>query len=100
MEESDDEDTEASERKKVLTYAFKASFEIFPCKVRRHPRSHSHAVAPIDVFNTGLLTPQASQNIFDSDAATSLISPPPEDSARAGINRQSLCVPLPVFCSH
>lgn len=53
-----------------------------------------NAVPPptTDAFNTGLLTPQASQNTFDSDAATSLISPPPEDSARAGMNRQSVRV--------
>jgi hypothetical protein len=58
------------------------------------PQSNSnHAVPPTDdAFNTGLLTPQASQNTFDSDAATSLISPPPEHSARAGINRQSVRV--------
>jgi hypothetical protein len=55
---------------------------------------HNHAVASTDAFSTGLLTPQASQNTFDSDAATSLISPPPEDSARAGINRQSVRVAL------
>jgi hypothetical protein len=54
-------------------------------------------VASTDAFNTGLLTPQASQNTFDSDAATSLISPPPEDSARVGINHQSVRVVLPVF---
>jgi hypothetical protein len=59
---------------------------------------YNHAVASTDAFNTGLLTPQASQNTFDSDAATSLISPPPEDGARAGIsNRQSVRVALPVF---
>ncbi|KAI0284700.1 hypothetical protein BGY98DRAFT_530111 [Russula aff. rugulosa BPL654] len=51
---------------------------------------YNQAVAPTtDAFDTGLLTPQASQNTFDSDAAMSLISPPPEDSARAGIGRQS-----------
>ncbi|KAH9958013.1 hypothetical protein BC827DRAFT_1221608 [Russula dissimulans] len=50
----------------------------------------NHAQAPFqDVFNTGLLTPQASQTALDSDAAKSLISPPPEDSARAGTSRQS-----------
>ncbi len=53
---------------------------------------YNHAVVPTDAFNTGLLTPQASQNTFDSDAATSLMSPPPEDSARAGFNRQSVRV--------
>jgi hypothetical protein len=47
---------------------------------------YNHAVPPSDAFNTGLLTPQASQNTFDSDAATSLISPPPEDTARAGFS--------------
>ena len=45
---------------------------------------------PHDVFDTGLLTPQASQNAVDSDAAKSLISPPPEDSAPAGSSRQSV----------
>ena len=58
----------------------------------------NNAVVPSDAFNTGLLTPQASQNTFDSDAATSLISPPPEDSERVGINCQSVRVALPVFC--
>ena len=58
---------------------------------------YNHAVAPTDPFETGLLTPQASQNTFDSDAATSLISPPPEDSARPGITRQSVRVALPVL---
>jgi hypothetical protein len=59
---------------------------------------YNHAVASTDAFNTGLLTPQASQNTFGSDAATSLISPPPEDGARAGINtRQSVRVASPVF---
>lgn len=57
---------------------------------------HNHAVASTDAFNTGLLTPQASQNVFDSDAATSLISPPPEDSARVGINHPSVRVAQPV----
>lgn len=58
------------------------------------PQYSHNAVPPptTDAFNTGLLTPQASQNTFDSDAATSLISPPPEDSARAGINRPSVRV--------
>ncbi|KAI0252922.1 hypothetical protein BJV78DRAFT_1197657 [Lactifluus subvellereus] len=51
---------------------------------------YNHAAAPSDdVFNTGLLTPQASQNAVDSDAAKSLISPPPEDAARAGTSRPS-----------
>jgi len=60
------------------------------------PQSN-HAVTPTDAFNTGLLTPQASQNTFGSDAATSLISPPPEDTTRAGINRHSVRVALAVF---
>ena len=52
---------------------------------------YNHATAPSDdVFNTGLLTPQASQNAVDSDAAKSLISPPPEDTARAGTSRPSV----------
>ena len=59
------------------------------------PQSN-HAVVPSDAFDTGLLTPQASQNTFDSDAATSLISPPPEDSGRAGVNHH-VRVALPVF---
>ncbi|KAI0264614.1 hypothetical protein BC834DRAFT_1042177 [Gloeopeniophorella convolvens] len=43
-----------------------------------------------DVFNaTGLLTPQASQNTFDAEAAKTLISPPPEDTARPTTSRQS-----------
>lgn len=58
---------------------------------------YNHALAPSDAFNTGLLTPQASQNTFDSDAATSLISPPPEDSARAGLSRQSVRVVSPIL---
>ena len=58
---------------------------------------YNQAVAPTDAFNTGLLTPQTSQNTFDSDAATSLISPPPEDSARTAVNRQSVRVTPPVF---
>ncbi|KAI9444205.1 hypothetical protein H4582DRAFT_2190730 [Lactarius indigo] len=41
-----------------------------------------------DVFQTGLLTPQASQNTVDADAAKSLISPPPEGCAQAGTSRQ------------
>ncbi|KAI9458933.1 hypothetical protein BJY52DRAFT_406246 [Lactarius psammicola] len=41
-----------------------------------------------DVFQTGLLTPQASQNTVDMDAAKSLISPPPEGNAQAGTSRQ------------
>lgn len=53
---------------------------------------YNNAGAPTDAFNTGLLTPQASQNTFDSDAAMSLISPPPEDGARAGTNHQSVRV--------
>jgi hypothetical protein len=54
---------------------------------------HNRATAPSDdVFTTGLLTPQPSQNAVDSDAARSLISPPPERSARAGINRPSVRV--------
>jgi len=56
----------------------------------------NHAPAPLqDVFNTGLLTPQASQTAVDSDAAKSLISPPPEDPARAGTSRQSVRLSLP-----
>ena len=52
---------------------------------------YNHAAAPSDdVFNTGLLTPQASQNTVDSYAAKSLISPPPEDTARAGTSRPSV----------
>ena len=54
-----------------------------------HPIPPSH-----DVFNTGLLTPQGSQNTVDSDAARSLISPPPEDTAQAGSSRQSVRVNL------
>jgi hypothetical protein len=61
----------------------------------------NHAQAPFqDVFNTGLLTPQASQTALDSDAAKSLISPPPEDSARAGTSRQSVRLSLPNPWSH
>ncbi|KAI9510178.1 hypothetical protein F5148DRAFT_1181341 [Russula earlei] len=60
-----------------------------------------HPPAPFqDVFNTGLLTPQASQFAVDSDAAKSLISPPPEDPARTGTSRQSVRyspIPPPVF---
>ncbi|KAH9049324.1 hypothetical protein EDB84DRAFT_1453445 [Lactarius hengduanensis] len=41
-----------------------------------------------DVFQTGLLTPQASHNTVDADAARSLISPPPEGNAQAGTSRQ------------
>jgi hypothetical protein len=53
---------------------------------------YNHATAPSDdVFNTGLLTPQASQNAIESDAAKSLISPPPEDTARTGSSRPSVC---------
>jgi hypothetical protein len=56
---------------------------------------HNHVVPPShDVFNTGLLTPQASQNTVNSDAAKSLISPPPEDSAPPGTSRQSVRVNL------
>ena len=52
---------------------------------------YNHAVPPSqDVFSTGLLTPQASQNTVDSDVAKSLISPDPEDSAPAGTSRQSV----------
>ena len=62
---------------------------------------YNQAVAPTtDAFDTGLLTPQASQNTFDSDAAMSLISPPPEDSARAGISRQSVRGRVSCLCSH
>jgi len=54
---------------------------------------YNHAVPPShDPFNTGLLTPQGSQNTVDSDAAKSLISPPPEDSVSAGSSRQSVRV--------
>ena len=60
---------------------------------------HNLAVPPShDVFNTGLLTPQGSQNTVDSDAAKSLISPPPEDSASAGPSRQSVRVHLHDLC--
>lgn len=56
---------------------------------------YNHAVPPShDLFNTGLLTPQGSQNTVDSDAAKSLISPPPEDSVPAGSSRQSVRVNL------
>ncbi len=41
-----------------------------------------------DVFQTGLLTPQASQNTVEMDAAKSLISPPPEGNVQAGTSRQ------------
>ena len=62
---------------------------------------YNQAVAPTtDAFDTGLLTPQASQNTFDSDAAMSLISPPPEDGARAGISRQSVRSRVSCLCSH
>lgn len=61
------------------------------------PQYNNHALAPEDLFNTGLLTPQASQNTFDSDAATSLISPPPEDTTRVGTSRQSVRVTVPVL---
>ena len=54
------------------------------------PQYNQATVPSEDVFNTGLLTPQASQNTIDSDAARSLISPPPEDIARAGLSRQSV----------
>lgn len=60
------------------------------------PQHNNHTLAPEDVFNSGLLTPQASQNTFDSDAATSLISPPPEDTTRVGTSRQSVRVTLPI----
>ena len=64
------------------------------------PQSNQ-VVAPADVFNTGLLTPQASQNTFDSDAAISFVSTLPEDSTRAGITRQSVRVTRPThLCSH
>ena len=59
---------------------------------------YNQSVVPTDAFNTGLLTPQTSQNTFDLDAATSLISPPPEDSARAGSNRQSVRVRTTCLC--
>jgi hypothetical protein len=62
---------------------------------------YNQAVAPTtDAFDTGLLTPQASQNTFDSDAAMSLISPPPEDGARVGISRQSVRGCVSCLCSH
>ncbi|TFY60375.1 hypothetical protein EVG20_g7438, partial [Dentipellis fragilis] len=38
---------------------------------------------------TGLLTPQASQQTVDMDAASTLISPPPEDSIRQSGRHQS-----------
>ena len=75
-----------------------------------HPRPHSksspakrdttrvltphlnHVSAPSDdVFHTGLLTPHASQNTVEMDAAKSLISPPPEGNAQAGTSRQHVC---------
>ena len=49
----------------------------------------NHLSAPSDdVFQTGLLTPHASQNAVEMEAAKSLISPPPEGSAQAGTSRQ------------
>jgi hypothetical protein len=60
------------------------------------PQHNNNASASENVFDTGLLTPQASQNTFDPDAATSLISPPPEDTTRAGLSRQSVRVALPI----
>jgi hypothetical protein len=52
---------------------------------------YNQSLAPSDdVFTTGLLTPQASQNTIESDAAKSLISPPPEDTARTGTSRTSV----------
>ena len=52
---------------------------------------YNHSTSPSgDVFNTGLLTPQASQNTVELDAAKSLISPPPEDTTRAGTSRPSV----------
>jgi hypothetical protein len=41
-----------------------------------------------DVFQTGLLTPHASHNAVEMEAAKSLISPPPEGNAEAGTSRQ------------
>ena len=52
----------------------------------------NHTSAPSDdVFQTGLLTPHASQNTVEIEAAKSLISPPPEGSAQAGTSRQQVC---------
>ena len=56
------------------------------------PQSNNTVPPSHDLFNTGLLTPQGSQNTVDSDAAKSLISPPPEDPATAGSSRQSVRV--------
>ncbi|KAI0305260.1 hypothetical protein B0F90DRAFT_1702906 [Multifurca ochricompacta] len=53
---------------------------------------HNNMAAPTDsddLFKTGLLTPQYSQNTVGSDAARSLISPPPEDTVRTGTSLQS-----------
>jgi hypothetical protein len=44
-----------------------------------------------DVFQTGLLTPHASHNAVEIEAAKSLISPPPEGNAEAGTSRQHVC---------
>ena len=44
-----------------------------------------------DVFQTGLLTPHASQNAVEVEAAKSLISPPPEGNSEAGTSRQHVC---------
>lgn len=53
----------------------------------------NHLSAPSDdVFQTGLLTPHASQNAVEMEAAKSLISPPPEGSAQAGTSRQHVCL--------
>lgn len=84
-----------------------------------HPRPHSksspakrdttrvltpqlnQASAPSDdVFHTGLLTPHASQNAGEMDAAKSLISPPPEGGAQAGTSRQHVCFTFESGFSH
>jgi hypothetical protein len=54
---------------------------------------HLNQLAPPsdDVFQTGLLTPHASQNAVEIEAAKSLISPPPEGNAQAGSSRQHVC---------
>ena len=54
--------------------------------------SQNHLPPPSDdVFQTGLLTPHASQNAVEVEAAKSLISPPPEGNAEAGTSRQHVC---------
>ncbi|KAI0318078.1 hypothetical protein OF83DRAFT_1282963 [Amylostereum chailletii] len=57
--------------------------------VKRHSVLAPHANLPSRpiLFNTGLLTPQLSHNLIESDAAKSLISPPPEEAEDSSATR-------------